>query len=568
MAHGPSRSSILLSEDDESSDSEDNEAPSEKNINTFWEEYEVSDSGDDEAAPKQIIDLSSEDDEPSDFGHDEAPSETDIESSSEDETSASEDDGPTPVNNQEAPGNEEPPDAQSQPWEPANPSSHRRLVAKGSINGKSLDALADSGASFNVISQELASTLGLTIDQTSAVSVCLPSGAMIRTLGKVSGGFNFSDEDTSYPLFRIKNVFSSILGLNFLAVLEAEQYLLDGYLNGQAADIVPDTGSDIMVMSLLFAKQLGLTVHNGPEHRIKVQFIDGSEAHTIGRVRGVKWRFQRYLDWGKHTLRRDGYEFHIIQNLPVDAIVSNDFIAKVGVFKNHTHRIYGIRYIESKRAHKKEQKMEESELHRRDAAEEDIEELLLTDPVAAEAKRLEEQERRRARDQHKRRVIRDVYICFVFKHLGLPEDNGDWTSEQDHDDGEEEEQIEAPQPQVPRKQLASRAPREGRVVEPAPSHDNTPAFAAYSALESTQPADRSNQRPAYALCMYDVTPDESAARAEQMARAIFERAKAYRRRPDNDSDRIEVVALPQPNPETQSSSADCELAEGCIRHFE
>lgn len=386
----------LLSEDDESSDSEDNEAPSEKDINTFWEEYEVSDSGDDEVVPKQIIDLSSEDDEQSDFGHNEAPSETDIESSSEDETSASEDDGPTPVNNQEAPGNEEPPDAQSQPWEPANPSSHRRLVAKGSINGKSLDALADSGASFNVISQELASALGLTIDQTSAVSVCLPSGAMIRTLGKVSGVFNFSDEDNSYPLLcmvlekcvhplvlgsqflrvtqtltkytsRIKNVFSNILGLNFLTVLEAEQYLLDGYLNGQAADIVPDTGSDIMVMSLLFAKQLGLTVHNGPEHRIKVQFIDGSEAHTIGRVRGVKWRFQRYLDWGKHTLRRDGYEFHIIQNLPVDAIVSNDFISKVGVFKNHTHRlvsrrpekahtgIYGIRYIESKRAHKKEQ---------------------------------------------------------------------------------------------------------------------------------------------------------------------------------------------------------------------
>ncbi|KAG6356905.1 hypothetical protein INS49_014780 [Diaporthe citri] len=200
--------------------------------------------------------------------------------------------------------------------------------------------------------------------------------------------------------------FSNILGFNFLAVLEAEHYLLDGYLNGQAADIVPDTGSDIMVLSLLFAKQLGLTVHNGPEHRIKVQFIDGSEAYTIGRVRGVKWRFQRYLDWGKHTLRRDGYEFHIIQNLPVDVIVSNDFIAKVGV------GMYGIRYIESKRAHKKEQmscgqsssaETEESELHRRDAAEEDIEELLLTDPVAAESRRLEEQERRRAQDRHKRR---------------------------------------------------------------------------------------------------------------------------------------------------------------------
>lgn len=47
--------------------------------------------------------------------------------------------------------------------------------------------------------------------------------------------------------------------------------------------------------------------------------------------------------------------------------------------------------------------LEEIELHRRDAAEEDIEELLLTDPVAAETKRLEEQERRRVQNERKRR---------------------------------------------------------------------------------------------------------------------------------------------------------------------
>lgn len=47
--------------------------------------------------------------------------------------------------------------------------------------------------------------------------------------------------------------------------------------------------------------------------------------------------------------------------------------------------------------------MEESELHRRDAAEEDIEELLPNDPVAAESKWLAEQERRRAQIERKRR---------------------------------------------------------------------------------------------------------------------------------------------------------------------
>lgn len=47
--------------------------------------------------------------------------------------------------------------------------------------------------------------------------------------------------------------------------------------------------------------------------------------------------------------------------------------------------------------------LEEIELHLRDAAEEDIEELLLTDPVAAETKRLEEQERRLVQNERKRR---------------------------------------------------------------------------------------------------------------------------------------------------------------------
>lgn len=125
---------------------------------------------------------------------------------------------------------------------------------------------------------------------------------------------------------------------------------------------------------------------------------------------------------------------------------------------------------------------------------------------------------------------------------GVPEDDEYWTSEQDHD--EEEEEIEAPQTHLPRQQLAKQAPREKTVVEPTPSHDNTPAFAACSVLEGTQPADRINQRPAYGLCIYDVTQDESPARAEQMARAIFERTKADRRRSDSDPDRIEVVPLP------------------------
>lgn len=319
--------------------------------------------------------------------YDEASLEKDIESSREHSR-------PSPGNGQAAHGHDEAEGALSQPQGPANSFGYKRLIASGSINGMALDAVADSGASFSVISQELASMLGLTIDQASAISVYLPSGAILRTLGKAAGVFNFSGETESYTLLcivlekcshplvlgsqflratrtltkytnRVKNVFSNFLGLNFLAVLEAEQYLLDGYLNGQAADIIPDTGSDIMAMSLLYAEQLGLTIYDGPQNRTKVQFIDGSEALTFGMVRGVRWRFQMHLDWGTHMRRRGGYDFHIIEHLPVDVIVSNDFIQELEVFKHHEHRlvlrqpkqsesgIYGIRFIESLRGHKK-----------------------------------------------------------------------------------------------------------------------------------------------------------------------------------------------------------------------
>lgn len=200
-----SRSNIeiidLLSDSDEVSDSGDNESSHTEDINPSFEyEYEVP--GSEESA---------------------AASEQEIESSSEDETSASEDNEPLFHNSQEAPGTEEPTDARSQSGEPAVSFSHRRLIASGSINGKNLDALADSGASFSVISQELAETLGLTVDQTSVISVCLPNGTIIQTMGKAEGIFNFLGEKESYRLLCIvleKYIHPLVLGSQFLRVTQ------------------------------------------------------------------------------------------------------------------------------------------------------------------------------------------------------------------------------------------------------------------------------------------------------------------------------------------------------------
>ena len=159
-------------------------------------------------------------------------------------------------------------------------------------------------------------------------------------------------------------------------------------------------------------------------------------------------------------------------------------------------------------------------------------------------------------------------MCLVCTRLGLSKDDEGWMSEQDHQQEEEEKVVvNVPQPRRRREQMASRVPRYETVVEPAPSHNNIPAFAAYSVLEGTAPADRMEQRSPYGLCIYDVTPDANPSRAEQMARLIFERTMDYRRGPDNDEDRVEVVVAPLPTLEAPSAAADRELAEHCMSHL-
>lgn len=136
------------------------------------------------------------------------------------------------------------------------------------------------------------------------------------------------------------------------ALLGGDQDLLLGYVSGAASFVVPDTGSDIMVMSAAYATQLGLPIFREKRHRTKRQLIDGSEIYTSGLVTDVEWSF--FLDGP--TPRHD---FHVIEDLPVDVIVSNDFLLKHDVFSEYESSIlewtpkedeagiYGITLVEN-----------------------------------------------------------------------------------------------------------------------------------------------------------------------------------------------------------------------------
>ncbi|KAH6838683.1 hypothetical protein B0I37DRAFT_439948 [Chaetomium sp. MPI-CAGE-AT-0009] len=134
-----------------------------------------------------------------------------------------------------------------------------------------------------------------------------------------------------------------------------------------------------------------------------------------------------------------------------------------------------------------------------------------------------------------------------------------------------------PQPPAPRKVLRS-TPTPKVVVEPAPSHDGAPTFAAWSISRSHLDADPATEdgysdsppkqetekhRPKFGIRVYDATEDATAERAAQLARRIFELTCAYRTVSckQGHEDRIEVVALPLP-----ASMAAEERALQCVTH--
>ncbi|KAF6821959.1 hypothetical protein CPLU01_12292 [Colletotrichum plurivorum] len=151
-------------------------------------------------------------------------------------------------------------------------------------------------------------------------------------------------------------------------------------------------------------------------------------------------------------------------------------------------------------------------------------------------------------------------MCFACQRLGILDEYPDTPDEREDEEEEEQEQT-GHDAALPRVQLASKAPKEVTVVRPAPSHDGRAIFAAYSVLEETQHVDIAAHRPPFGLVIYDTTPGANPARAERMARVIFERTMKERRRAENDPDRIEVVASPQ-------TLTDRERARACIRHYE
>lgn len=255
----------------------------------------------------------------------------------------------------------------------------------GKLNGKRVEALADTGANCNAISASCASERNLTPDPGSTrARIRLPSGKYCMSLGTTTLQFRFNGEDEVHTLecnIVPKLRQACVLALDFLRTTEtltnfksrlkevplptghrmslrlmrdkavgsdSNNGAITGYVNGGKCLAMPDSGSSIMALSGAYVRSHQMFIDR--QKRCKVEFIDGSSAWTSGTVT-APWQFcpSRIPLWDiLHSMlyffllrpwlphARPPWtvqEWHVIENMDVDAILSIDFIKEHDIFR-------------------------------------------------------------------------------------------------------------------------------------------------------------------------------------------------------------------------------------------
>lgn len=230
----------------------------------------------------------------------------------------------------------------------------RRYFVEGSVNGTHVEALPDSGASLCFISKSLVSRLDLQPKPESQRSLYLANKKLIQSPGMVEVPWKFAAEKTEHILkcwILQESAHDLILGSSFLKATQTltrfvrrikskvialprrlRLQLLDngnqrlcGYLNGNYTAAFPDTGSDAMLVSRAYAERNGLDIDTDINYQIELG--DGTIAWTSGTVRDMEWKV------GGMAIRCD---FHVLDDLCVDVVLSNDYLFDFKIFSEYT----------------------------------------------------------------------------------------------------------------------------------------------------------------------------------------------------------------------------------------
>ena len=232
-------------------------------------------------------------------------------------------------------------------------------------------ACADSGSEENIISLDLAQALGYCIDDSPSKNrqFVLANGSLVEAVGEMVAECSFGIEaaPTAAPMSYIFYIFIKlaspiIMWLTFLKQTRtltehrhrlirvprpANQPLqvysvgrpmdrLFCYLNMLYVPSLPESGSEINLMTWRFALENGFQVQEGKQ---VIQFADGSVAVTTGVVRGeLKAREDESLEFR----RISKVEFYLVDNLRHDLIVGEESLEELEIFTNGRHLLFPI----------------------------------------------------------------------------------------------------------------------------------------------------------------------------------------------------------------------------------
>ena len=228
------------------------------------------------------------------------------------------------------------------------------------INGSVFSSRADSGSEENIMAMDLAKQLGIHVDTSPQhrQDFRLGNGKVVKALGRVKIGCAFARDAGLWHicLFYVFRVLITpvIMGMAFLEETETLSKnrhrfchrphiprgvfqlcsldnprrrlvcLADGHLTMANAD----TGSDINLISLNFAKQRRFTMtalHRGWD---KIQFADGEVSHLEGRV-------TLSIALTRSSSPRVDIDFYVLKGLTCDMLLGEDFLNKADAFSTY-----------------------------------------------------------------------------------------------------------------------------------------------------------------------------------------------------------------------------------------
>ncbi|KAH7485991.1 hypothetical protein FOMA001_g5011 [Fusarium oxysporum f. sp. matthiolae] len=230
---------------------------------------------------------------------------------------------------------------------------------KAKVGEYEVDALPDTGAKYNFISQQFVVKGCHVPDNTTPEAIQLPCGKTVISPGTVKVPFVFQGEIKKYVLDcrilpgctsdlvlsgsflratktltkfknRIQGVLRNLKTCPRVSLLGNEEQRLWGRLNGHHVLALPDTGSDVMLVSAQWAKSNYLEVDYSPEHHLELEQGDGSKFFTIGCIHNATWTFG-------DSEQQTSWDFYVVNDLPVDILFSNEFIFEFDLFSKFEH---------------------------------------------------------------------------------------------------------------------------------------------------------------------------------------------------------------------------------------